>query len=89
MTRVKRIRSHTGMARYLATVTDGGWIVRQDVPTPYASGPDHLVHLDPTHGAVIIAETAHKVYDIFAVPSTVTIFATDAEASVAFAASRS
>jgi hypothetical protein len=89
MTRVKRIRSHSGMARYLATVTDGGWIVRQDVRTPYASGPDHLVHLDPTHGPVIIAETSHKIYDIFAVPATVTIYATDADATAAFMASRS
>jgi hypothetical protein len=90
MKRILRITSHAGKARYLATLTDGwlGWIVRQkDIPSPYAYSPTHGVYHDPKRGAVIIVETSHKRYDVFAVDHDVTtIYATDQLATDAYIA---
>jgi hypothetical protein len=70
--RIKRITSHAGKARYNVTLEwDKGYIPRQaDIPSPYAYSPTHSVSYDPakkTH--VIVVETAHKRYDVFAVPA--------------------
>ncbi len=68
--RIKRIKSHAGHARFLADL-DGapaGWIPRQpDIPSPYAYSSEWIVF---QHGKVpvIIVETAHRQYDVFAVP---------------------
>lgn len=65
--RIKRIRSHAGHARFLAACEPEpiGTVPRQ-IPTPYASGPTHIVW---AWGGtpVVIAETSHKVYDVFRV----------------------
>lgn len=69
--RIKRIRSHTGHARYLTTLTMNptGWIPRQaSIPSPYAYSPVHAVWKQDDGRHVIVVETAHKVYDVFAMP---------------------
>lgn len=83
MKRLLRITSHAGHARYLATVTDAGWIVRTDIPSPYASGPSHGVYLDRKRGLVIIVETKHKTFDVFSVDG-MTLYTTDELATEAF-----
>ena len=91
MKRLLRITSHAGHARYLATLPDGfaGFIARTDIPSPYASGPSHADYADPKRGPVIIVETAHKRYDVFAVwTADVTIYATDELATDSFMAAR-
>ena len=88
-TRVKRITSHVGLSRFLNGRERAGWVVRQtDIPSPYASGPDHLVFSDPDHWRVIVVETKHKTYDVFKVPPTERIYHTDEEATAAFMATR-
>lgn len=87
MKRLLRITSHVGLSRFLATV-DGefcGWIARTDIPSPYASGPTHGVYNDPKRGKVIVVETAHKRFDVFAIGDE-PIFATDDQATTAFIA---
>jgi hypothetical protein len=87
MVRVKRITSHVGVSRFLGQRETVGFIVRQrDIPSAYASGPTHLVFADPKHTGIIVVETRHKTYDVFAVPPELTVFATDAEATEAFMA---
>lgn len=82
--RVKRITSYSGHARYRQSLNpDGyhvGWIPRQPITSPYAYSPTHEVIADPKHGNVIMVETSHKRYDVFAVPDDVTIYASDDEA---------
>jgi hypothetical protein len=90
--RIKRITSHAGHHRFLALVDDiiwtetqgiGGWIPRdRDIKTPYCSGPTHCVYLFGDR-KVFIAETAHKVYDVFDCTND-QIFATDEAATEAF-----
>lgn len=68
--RIKRIPSHSGHARFLAECADLplGVIPRQaDIPSPYAYSPDWLVY-DWQGQPVTIRETAHRRYDVFAVP---------------------
>jgi hypothetical protein len=89
LARVKRITSHVGIGRYLHGRDTAGYIVRQtDIPSPYTWGPTHLVYTDAKHGRVIVVETRHKTYDVFKVPPTLTVYATDAEATDAFMATR-
>jgi hypothetical protein len=70
--RIKRINSHVGYGRYLAACDDTPFVIARqtDIPSPYASGPDHTVYAYQSIQHVIIVETAHKQYDVFAVPST-------------------
>jgi hypothetical protein len=85
--RILRIASHAGKARYLRTLDDAGWIVRQaDIRSPYAYSPTHLVYSDPRRGMVFIVETSHKRYDVFAVPAGLTVYQTDDAATEAFMA---
>lgn len=85
--RILRVRGYTGLARYRASLAHNGdfigWIPRE-VNSPYASGPSHGVLRDPKRGPVVIAETSHRCYDVYAVPEGTTIFATDDEATEAF-----
>lgn len=81
MNRIRRIKSHAGLARFLAneltpSKSNGdldwpivvGYIPRQrDIPSPYAYSPTHVVN-DWTGRPIIIVETAHKQYDVFLVP---------------------
>jgi hypothetical protein len=70
--RIKRIHSYTGKARYLAECDDTPFVIARqaDIPSPYAYSPDHVVYAYKGIQHVIIVETAHKRYDVFAVPST-------------------
>lgn len=86
--RLLRITSHSGHARYLATLDedDAGWIVRQgDIPSPYAYSPTHGIYRDPKRGLVFIVETMHKRYDVFAVDG-IRVYETDDAATAAFVA---
>lgn len=77
--RVLIIKSHVGVSRYYAELpeTEAGYIVRQrDIPSPYASGPTHIVWSDPKRGNVIIVETSHKNYEVFSV-GNIPVFATE------------
>ena len=70
--RLKRITSHAGYARFLATVEDTDLVIDRisSILTPYSSGPEHVVYALDSGKLVFIAETAHKQYDVFEVPST-------------------
>ena len=79
--RIKRITSHAGHARYLATLKDCGWIPKdRNIPSPYLFSPTHFVSTDERGRKVFIVETAHRTYDVFDC-SQDRIFASDAEAS--------
>lgn len=69
MERIKRIRSHTGYARFLANCLFVDTMPRQaDIPSPYAYSSEHVVYkYEPTGQNVIIVETAHKQFDVFRV----------------------
>jgi hypothetical protein len=69
--RIKRIRSHVGYGRYLATCDDTAYEIprQRDIPSPYAYSPVHSVYYDTiAKRHVVIVETSHKCYDVFAVP---------------------
>lgn len=71
LNRIKRIRSHVGHAQFLAECSPDhiGRIDRQkDIPSPYVSSPDHLV-FSWQGKPVIIVETSHRCFDVFAVPA--------------------
>lgn len=67
MKQLRVVRSHAEIGRIIAEFADEsiGEIPRA-VTTPYASGPTHTVW-DWKGQPVIVAETAHKVYRVFAV----------------------
>ena len=72
MKRLRVITSHAGHARYLAGAAENpvGTIARQaDIPSPYAYSSTHAVWRHATDGAVIIVETRHRRYEVFAVPA--------------------
>ena len=69
--RIKTITSDAGLARWYAEVPEGilGYIPRQaDIPQPYAYGPSHAVSCWRDR-PVIVVETRHKRYEVFAVPA--------------------
>jgi len=74
--RIKRITSHVGLSRYYATVADTNHHIDRvtSIPSPYASGPDHIVYRDSQERLVFVVETAHKTYDVFQVPSGTKLF---------------
>lgn len=77
--KIRTINSHVGYARYLAhTAEDSiGVIPRQaDIPSPYRYSSEWVVFLHATDGAVVIVETRHKHYEVFAVPATMILAAT-------------
>ncbi len=93
MKRIKRIRSHTGHAQFLATgvlvdfngeARTFGYIPRTDIPSPYAYSPTHVVYRTDTEAQlyVIIVETSHRCFDVFAVPVEDTIYANERAAEV-------
>ena len=71
MKRIKRINSHAGLARYLATLDDHDFTrtIPRDpsIPRPYAYSQEWTVYTDPQSRYVVIVETAHKQYDVFQV----------------------
>ena len=70
MERIKRITSHAGYARWLSETSEEpiGAIHRTEIPSPYAYSQLHQVYLWGDR-RVISVETAHKRYDVFALPA--------------------
>lgn len=83
-TPIKTIRSHTGVARFLAEL-DGeaeiaAYIPRiEEIPSPYAYAPTWPVYLQGGRH-VFFRETSHKVYDVFEVPAGTALVDADGEA---------
>lgn len=74
MTPIRTIRSHAGLARWLAELSEEpiGEIARPDIPSPYHFS--HTVNVWDWNGkAVFWRETSHKVYRIYGVPHDVAI----------------
>lgn len=65
---LRKITSHNGVARYYAECGEdvGGWALKP-ARTPYASGPSAPVWSHEKDGSVLVLETAHKVYEVWAV----------------------
>lgn len=83
--RLLRLSSHAAHARYLAELPDDpcGWIAwPRDIPSPFACGPSKAVWSDPKRGPVVVIETAHRTFDVYAV--TGTIYPTDDAATDAY-----
>ncbi len=83
MKRIKRMRSHTKHAQFLAEVTkDLGFLPRQDIPSPYKFSPTHDV-IEHDGQPVIIVETSHRCFDVFLVPPYTKWYASDEQAALA------
>ena len=69
-TRIKRITSHAGHARFLATVKITSKRIPRiaEISSPYAYSPDHTLYLDDKGRYLLIVETAHRQYDVFLSP---------------------
>jgi hypothetical protein len=69
MRRIKRIRSYSEHARFLATVNDNNFelsIARDpSIRTPYSYSPSWTVYTDSQGRNVVLLETAHRQYDVF------------------------
>jgi hypothetical protein len=74
--RIKRITSHVGLSRYMASLDTTMWVTPRiaAIPSPYAYSPTHIVYRENyenkgMYGSfsrnVIIVETKHKQYDVF------------------------
>jgi len=74
LTKIRRITSYVGLSRFYAECDGGadgvdiiGSIPRQpDIPSPYAYSPTKPVY-SYQGKPIVVYETAHKVYDIYAV----------------------
>lgn len=84
MKRIKVLNGYTAHARFLVDVCVGrvGWIARKRLPvkTPYSFGPSCAVMKHSDKGPVVIAETAHRRYEVWAIPAEI-IRATDEQAT--------
>ena len=69
MKRIKVINGYAASARFHANVSEQplGYIARQPIQSPYCSGPSHVVW-DWAGQSIIIVETKHRRYEVFAVP---------------------
>lgn len=78
LTRIKRIRSHSGHARYLATVTDTDLVIprQRDISSPYAYSSEWPVYRDRHGRLVVIRETSHRCFDVFLVPVSLAYYPT-------------
>jgi hypothetical protein len=86
---IKTIRSHTGYARYNATLewSDDredcivyGYLATcqcDGIPSPYAYSPAQEVNIDEQGRKVVLFETSHRCYQVFEVLPQTKIFATD------------
>jgi hypothetical protein len=81
--RIKRIKSHVGLSRYLSYVETTGKVILRipsipSIPSPYA--PDHhQVYRDEQGRNVIVVATAQKQYDVFLVPADAVLLTPEAE----------
>lgn len=61
---IKTIRSHAGLARFLASVREAGVVPRQSrVPSPYSSGPSVMSYWYKGQ-RVSVYETYHRHYEV-------------------------
>lgn len=69
--RIKRITSHSGHARFLATVEDTNLLIKRitAIPSPYHYAPIHQLYRTVSGELIFIVETAHKQYDVFTLPT--------------------
>lgn len=69
--RIKRITSHSGHARFLASLESTGLVIKRNasIPSPYHYCPVNTVYRADDGALVFIVETAHKQYDVFTVPA--------------------
>lgn len=69
MQRIKVITGYAASARFYANVSEDpiGYIARQPIESPYAYSPSHVV-LDWAGQPIIVVETRHRRYEVFAVP---------------------
>lgn len=66
--RIKVVTGYSAQARLMAVLGDPIGYTARLMNGPYASGPTHVVYAD--HGiAVIIVETRHRRWEVFALPS--------------------
>jgi len=77
--RIKRITSHVGHARFLATLADTNYAIPRvaAITSPYAYSPTHTVYRLPSNELVFIVETKHKTYDVFLVPADANLLPAD------------
>ncbi len=71
MQRIKVIIGYSALARYHVNVGHKpiGYIPRQPIRSPYCSGPSHVVW-SCSGQPIIIIETKHRRYEVFAVPQS-------------------
>lgn len=79
---LKTVRSHAGIGRVRAEFSKPiGFIPRvKSIPSPYASSPTDVVY-EWKKTKVIVRETSHKVYQLFEVPVTETIYQDEEDAT--------
>ncbi len=68
MERISRLRGYTAHSRYLSDVvyTDREIPRITSIPSPYVYSPTHCV-MQKDGKDIIIVETAHRQYDVFAI----------------------
>ena len=84
LSKIKTIRSYVGLARWLAETTEKqewlAYVQVEDIASPYAYSPTKQIR--QWHGCdVVWFETAHKVYEIFAVPNELLRFKDEEKAT--------
>ena len=69
MKRIKVINGYAASARFHANVSEQplGYIAHQPIESPYSYSPSHVV-LNWGGKPIIIVETKHRRYEVFAVP---------------------
>lgn len=80
MKKIKTIRSHVGLSRYMSSWTSMpiGTIPRQEnIPSPYRYSPTETVY-GMGEKRVFVKETSHKVYEIYEVPADIKLGRKDA-----------
>lgn len=87
--RVKRMKSHTDHARFLAEAEEepAGYVANHHsahIPSPYAHSPSHTVYKHKGKN-VILKETAHRQFDVHEVPEGVKIHPTHEAAAEEYA----
>lgn len=85
LTKIKTITSHAGHARFLSEceLNPVGYLARSqvaDIPSPYAYSPSKMI-LSWNGKQVVVFETRHKRFEVFAVPADMVRYATDVEAT--------
>jgi hypothetical protein len=81
--RVKRVVGYAAHARINYELRDAGYIRRMPIREPYAYSPTHRVY-EYKGKHVIVCETSHRTYDLFQVPTGITIFKYEKEALADF-----